>query len=512
MSLQSVPSWAAVARFGLVAAMLVGATTVPATPRAYAAAPGYGASGLHDGMMPAGSPDASVTGGTSATPRATTSSTTTGVDVSSHQHPSGAAINWGQVAASGQQFAVIKATEYYADTNGPVLYTNPYLSRDLRDAAAAGLVVGTYDFAHPEFSAVTQADQFAAATGTLPAGSLPPVLDLENDGGLNPAQLASWTQTFLDRLERDTGILPMIYTGPNFWNTYLGGNVSFARYPLWEAHYTTAPSPQAIGGWSTYDLWQFTDSATVPGINGTVDQNRFQGAALTSLAQRPQANLATTASMNSGATMVSPQVQYHLDMQSDGNLVESSNGRVLWSSGTWGNPGARLTMQSDGNLVIYSSSGAALWNTQTWGTGNDGRLTLQDDGNLVLYVGGRAVWNNGAPGADTLTSGATLMSNQSLHSSSYAYQFTVQADGNAVVYNSARRAMWSSGTWGNSGAYLTLQSDGNLVVYTASGQAAWNAGTWGNSNDRLVMQNDGNLVIYAASGRALWSSVFGRAS
>ncbi|MFI5528769.1 hypothetical protein ACIA8O_09460 [Kitasatospora sp. NPDC051853] len=73
-----------------------------------------------------------------------------------------------------------------------------------------------------------------------------------------------------------------------------------------------------------------------------------------------------------------------LTMQTDGNLVLTSAGRVLWASGTWGHPGAFLTVQSDGNAVVYGDDGQALWSTRTWGNPN-AFLVIQDDGNLVLY-------------------------------------------------------------------------------------------------------------------------------
>jgi GH25 family lysozyme M1 (1,4-beta-N-acetylmuramidase) len=237
---------------------------------------------MHDGMMPATSPDARVSGSPSGTAHrgvasAGLSSRATGIDLSAYQHPSGAAVDWPRVAASGQRFAIVKATELYTGTGGlPVLYTNPYLHADLSDAHAAGLVVGCYAFAHPEFSATVQADDFAAAVGTLPEGSLPPVLDLETSGGLSVAALQVWTQAFLDRLQQDTGVAPMIYTGPGFWSTYMGGTTAFARYPLWEAHWTSAPAPAAFGGWSSYTVWQFTNTAVVPGISGYVDGNRVR--------------------------------------------------------------------------------------------------------------------------------------------------------------------------------------------------------------------------------------------
>jgi hypothetical protein len=40
-----------------------------------------------------------------------------------------------------------------------------------------------------------------------------------------------------------------------------------------------------------------------------------------------------------------------------------SGGSPLWASNTAGNNGATLSVQDDGNVVIYSTSGAALWST-----------------------------------------------------------------------------------------------------------------------------------------------------
>jgi hypothetical protein len=48
-------------------------------------------------------------------------------------------------------------------------------------------------------------------------------------------------------------------------------------------------------------------------------------------------------------------------MQSDGNAVVYGSGRALWFTRSSGNPGARMVMQGDGNLVVYSTAGRALW-------------------------------------------------------------------------------------------------------------------------------------------------------
>jgi hypothetical protein len=99
----------------------------------------------------------------------------------------------------------------------------------------------------------------------------------------------------------------MIYTGPNFWITSLGNNTDFGAYPLWEAHYTSAAAPAAIGGWATYTLWQFTSSATVPGITGNVDQNRFNNS--------NGANLANLHAPNGAFDSVRPTVDSKLAIQ-----------------------------------------------------------------------------------------------------------------------------------------------------------------------------------------------------
>ena len=229
---------------------------------------------VHDRMMPATSPDAvhhdAPTGGGQSWDAAT-GPVQYGPDVSSWQHPNGAAINWGAVAGSGQAFAIVKATE-----SG---YTNPYLGKDIANAHAAGLTVGAYAYARPQYDATAQADAFVQAMGSLPAPSLPPILDLEEAGGLAPGDLIGWTHTFLDRVQGRTGITPMIYSGPWFWSSAMANNTGFSAYPLWEASYTTASAPQHMASWPTYRLWQFTASASIPGIAGGVDQSRFNGTA-----------------------------------------------------------------------------------------------------------------------------------------------------------------------------------------------------------------------------------------
>lgn len=58
-----------------------------------------------------------------------------------------------------------------------------------------------------------------------------------------------------------------------------------------------------------------------------------------------------------GWSLRSADGRYHLDMQSDGNLVVYAPDKALWASNTAGHPGAWAVMQGDGNLVIYPAGG-----------------------------------------------------------------------------------------------------------------------------------------------------------
>jgi lysozyme len=204
-----------------------------------------------------------------------------GPDVANYQHPNGAPIAWSQVATEpDQHFAIIKATE-------STYYTNPYMASDAAQARAAGLTVGFYHFADPGSSPTAQADYFAGTIGRLTANELPPILDLEVTGqcgsaSCSAAQIVSWTHAFLSRLQTDTGRTPMIYTDPGFWNTDVRSS-AFSAYPLWLADYTYNPfaAPTAMPlGWSSYALWQYTDTASIPGIQGQTDRSTAQSSAL----------------------------------------------------------------------------------------------------------------------------------------------------------------------------------------------------------------------------------------
>lgn len=82
--------------------------------------------------------------------------------------------------------------------------------------------------------------------------------------------------------------------------------------------------------------------------------------------------------------LTSQDGRFWLNYQNDGNLVLYQVGvGAIWSTNTITTPGYAI-MQTDGNFVLYWPNGVPYWATNTWG--NPGSyLTVQNDGNVVLY-------------------------------------------------------------------------------------------------------------------------------
>jgi len=102
--------------------------------------------------------------------------------------------------------------------------------------------------------------------------SLPLVLDLEQDpasAGWSVGQRVDWAGRFLARADALTGHRAALYTGAWFLGHRLGGGGALlAGRLLWLASYGTT---SLAGPWQ---VWQYTSSATVPGVAGRCDVSR----------------------------------------------------------------------------------------------------------------------------------------------------------------------------------------------------------------------------------------------
>ncbi|KAF5637794.1 mannose-specific lectin [Fusarium sp. NRRL 52700] len=100
-----------------------------------------------------------------------------------------------------------------------------------------------------------------------------------------------------------------------------------------------------------------------------------------------------------GMSIFSKDRSVELRMQDDGKLAIYYNNRCAWQSTDQQISNAKgAIMQGDGNLCIYDKNGKATWHTNTAAPSGDDKtfLSVQDDGNLVLYKNGGAtpIWSS----------------------------------------------------------------------------------------------------------------------
>jgi lysozyme len=187
-----------------------------------------------------------------------------GIDVSYYQET----IDWPRVRRAGIRFAFIRLSD------GATL-RDAMFATNWAEARRAGVVRGAYQFFRPDQSVAAQADLMIAAMRGRDRDDLPPVIDLEVDGGLAAPVVAERAQAWIDRVRDKLGVEPIVYTGGDLWRN--GGGEPLGAQPLWLAHYTqgcpTLPAP-----WARWTFWQHTDRGAVPGIDGPVDLDLFAGA------------------------------------------------------------------------------------------------------------------------------------------------------------------------------------------------------------------------------------------
>lgn len=186
-----------------------------------------------------------------------------GVDLSNWQ---GGEVNFVQIKQAGKLFVFVKASE-------GATVVDPDHARNVQQARAAGLAVGSYHFYESDDTPQAQFRNFSAQL-RLQRGDLPPVVDIEQLSKGDTQALAPALEEFLGLLEQQVGVKPILYSGEHFANEYLS---VFADYPLWLAEYNSSASPQLPKGWTRWTFWQHSQNGRVAGVPGTVDLNRFNG-------------------------------------------------------------------------------------------------------------------------------------------------------------------------------------------------------------------------------------------
>ena len=142
---------------------------------------------------------------------------------------------------------------------------------------------GAYHFYKIGEDADAQARNFLKNV-VIESGDLPPVLDIERnkdrkgkalpESSINKAKLLKDLARWIQIVEAQTGMKPIIYCNYDWYKLYIAG--SFLEYPIWIAQYNR-PRPSPLTAHNTWHFWQFSEKGRANGIVEKIDLNVFNG-------------------------------------------------------------------------------------------------------------------------------------------------------------------------------------------------------------------------------------------
>ena len=195
-----------------------------------------------------------------------------GVDVSAYQGN----VDWEKVADSGIEFAIIRLG-YRGYGKAGKLVEDEYAKKNLEGARKAGLKVGAYFFSQAlNDGEVDEEIDFMLKTLGDFVLDMPIILDWEiptdtaRTANMDPRTLTNMQLHFCRTMEKK-GYDPMIYFN---WTQserlyYLS---ELEEWPFWLALY----QDRMTYPWEV-EMWQYTCTGKVPGIQGDVDINVYMG-------------------------------------------------------------------------------------------------------------------------------------------------------------------------------------------------------------------------------------------
>lgn len=246
-------------------------------------------------------------------------------------------INWSQVKTAGKEFAFVRATS-------GATYTDIKFQTNILNGANAGIAMGAYHFAEPgDGPAMAQAQYFLSVADTfIGPGFLPPVLDIEADGGLSYSDLSDWIQEWLTEVQQQTGVIPVLYT-----SAYFASNLdsSLNIYNLWIGSWDGNPTPPTnLGVWTDWSFKQYSGTGSVTGISGSVDLDIFNGDStalnnllgnVTGIKQKHLKDLAMNIYPNPTNSLINISIEENInDLTID---LYNINGQVVYSDKISGN-------------------------------------------------------------------------------------------------------------------------------------------------------------------------------
>lgn len=180
-------------------------------------------------------------------------------------------IDWEIVKAEGVDFAIIRCG--YRGSSSGWLIEDPFFYKNLTGAKKAGVKVGLYFFtqATSPVEAVEEASMVVSLLGDTEI-DYPVFIDIEGAGGngradnLDAAARTAIANAFC-RTIRNAGLDAGVYSSRYWYYNNLNAD-ELDTLRIWLAEYRDTPLYTG-----RYDMWQYTSSGSVAGIEGRVDLN-----------------------------------------------------------------------------------------------------------------------------------------------------------------------------------------------------------------------------------------------
>ena len=185
-----------------------------------------------------------------------------GIDMSHYQGE----VFWEAVGQNAKMaYVYLKATE------GGDRVDDMY-ERNIQLAHEHGLKVGSYHFYRPKTEQTKQLENFKAQCRPGEQ-DLIPMIDIETTGGLPSGEFRDSLFKFLSLVEEAYRQKPLLYTGTNFYNKHLSGELD--DYPFMIAQYSS--NEPVLSDGRDFAIWQYTAKGRIDGVRGYVDKSRFMG-------------------------------------------------------------------------------------------------------------------------------------------------------------------------------------------------------------------------------------------
>jgi len=208
-------------------------------------------------------------------------------------------IDFAKMYDAGSKYYVGKVSDSYR--GGSKMFEDIKFTEHFDQAFSLGqLLLGSFHWLQPDYDPIKAADFYLERYNRYPF-HFPPVLDFEETfayrkkdalGNHVPTHLEShycWcAQVWLDRIEAQTGRLPIVYTAKWFTDNFQQKHLGFLKkYPLWVADYSwwsnnITKSPLMPYPWDRWSIWQYSADANGRGAEfgaqaKSMDLNYFQG-------------------------------------------------------------------------------------------------------------------------------------------------------------------------------------------------------------------------------------------